>query len=35
MPFQIGGDAAGYRQGVKLSVAPEPVELVHFHGAMH
>ncbi|WP_309889105.1 diacylglycerol kinase family protein [Archangium sp.] len=35
MPFQLGGDAAGYRQDVKLSVAPEPVELVDFHGSMH
>jgi diacylglycerol kinase family enzyme len=35
MPFQIGGDAAGYREEVKLSVAPEAVELLNFHGAMH
>lgn len=35
MPFQVGGDAAGYREEVKLSVAPEPVELLDFHGAMH
>ncbi|HEX8434083.1 diacylglycerol/lipid kinase family protein [Archangium sp.] len=35
MPFQIGGDAAGYREEVKLSVAPESVELLNFHGAMH
>jgi diacylglycerol kinase family enzyme len=36
MPFQVGGDAAGYRQEVKLSVAPESVELLDFHhGTVH
>jgi diacylglycerol kinase family enzyme len=35
MPFQVGGDAAGYREEVKLSVAPESVELVDFHGAVN
>ncbi len=35
MPFQVGGDAAGYREEVKLSVAPEPVELLDFHGAVN
>ncbi|ATB32552.1 diacylglycerol/lipid kinase family protein [Melittangium boletus] len=30
MPFQVGGDAAGYREEVTLSVAPEPVELLDF-----
>ncbi|QRN93669.1 hypothetical protein JRI60_31395 [Archangium violaceum] len=35
MPFQVGGDAAGYREEVKLSVAPDPVELLDFHGAVH
>jgi len=33
MPLQIGGDAAGYRDEVKLSVAPESVELLDFHAA--
>jgi diacylglycerol kinase family enzyme len=33
MPLQIGGDAAGYRDEVKLSVAPESVELLNFHGS--
>jgi hypothetical protein len=35
MPFQVGGDAAGYREEVKLSVAPEAVELLDFHGAVN
>ncbi|MBL0692928.1 diacylglycerol kinase family protein [Comamonas sp. JC664] len=35
MPFQVGGDAAGYREQVSLSVAPESVELVDFTGAMN
>jgi diacylglycerol kinase family enzyme len=35
MPLQIGGDAAGYRDEVKLSVAPETVELLDFHGAVN
>jgi diacylglycerol kinase family enzyme len=35
MPFQVGGDAAGYREEVKLSMAPESVELLDFHGAVH
>lgn len=35
MPFQMGGDAAGYREEVKLSVAPEAVELLDFHGAVN
>jgi diacylglycerol kinase family enzyme len=35
MPFQIGGDAAGYRESVTLSVAPEAVELLDFHGAVN
>ena len=32
MPFQVGGDAAGYRQEVKLGMAPESVELMDFEG---
>lgn len=35
MPFQVGGDAAGYRETVKLSVAPETVELVDFQGTVN
>lgn len=35
MPLQIGGDAAGYRDEVKLSVAPETVELLDFHAAVN
>jgi diacylglycerol kinase family enzyme len=35
MPLQIGGDAAGYRSEVKLSVAPESVELLDFHGSVN
>lgn len=35
MPFQVGGDAAGYREEVKLAVAPESVDLVDFHGAVN
>lgn len=35
MPFQIGGDAAGYREEVHLSVAPESIELLDFHGAVN
>ncbi len=35
MPFQVGGDAAGYREEVTLAMAPEPVELLDFHGAKH
>ncbi|MDY7230784.1 diacylglycerol/lipid kinase family protein [Hyalangium rubrum] len=35
MPFQVGGDAAGYREEVKLSVAPETVELVDFQGSVN
>ncbi|KFE66727.1 diacylglycerol/lipid kinase family protein [Hyalangium minutum] len=35
MPLQIGGDAAGYRDELKLSVAPESVELLDFHAAVN
>jgi diacylglycerol kinase family enzyme len=35
MPFQVGGDAAGYRDAVTFSMARESVELVDFHGALH
>lgn len=35
MPLQIGGDAAGYRDELKLSVAPETVELLDFHASVN
>jgi diacylglycerol kinase family enzyme len=35
MPMQIAGDAAGYRDEMKLAVATEPVELVDFTGMVH
>jgi diacylglycerol kinase family enzyme len=35
MPLQIGGDAAGYRDEVQLSVAPETVDLLDFNGAVN
>ena len=34
MPFQVGGDAVGYRTEVKLSMASESVELLDFNGAV-
>jgi hypothetical protein len=30
MPFQIGGDAEGYREEVSLGVDPRSVELLDF-----
>lgn len=35
MPFQIGGDAEGYRSELRIQVAEEPVQLVDFTGAVH
>ncbi|MFL5318135.1 MAG: diacylglycerol/lipid kinase family protein [Myxococcaceae bacterium] len=35
MAFQIGGDAEGYREQVRLQVASEPIELVDFTGAVN
>lgn len=35
MPFQIAGDAAGYRSEVHFEVAPEPIHVVDFKGAVH
>jgi diacylglycerol kinase family enzyme len=35
MPFQIAGDAEGYRSEVHFDVAPEPIELVDFSSVMH
>lgn len=34
MPFQMGGDAEGYHQELRLRVGREPVELVDFSGAV-
>lgn len=35
MPFQIAGDAEGYRSEVHFDVAAEPIELVDFTAALH
>jgi diacylglycerol kinase family enzyme len=35
MPFQVSGDAEGYRDEVHFQIAPEPIELVDFTGAVH
>ncbi|MEN9799447.1 MAG: hypothetical protein RL653_3143 [Pseudomonadota bacterium] len=35
MPFQLGGDAQGYREELRMSVSSQPVELVDFTGALH
>jgi diacylglycerol kinase family enzyme len=35
MPFQIGGDAEGYRDEVSMRVADEPVELLDYTGSVH
>lgn len=35
MPFQIAGDAEGYRDEVHFQVSPEPVDVVDFTGALH
>lgn len=35
MPFQIAGDAAGYRSQVHFAVAPEPIHVVDFKGLVH
>ncbi|MBX7116280.1 MAG: hypothetical protein K1X64_18285 [Myxococcaceae bacterium] len=35
MPLQISGDAAGYRDSLRLSVASDPVELVDFTNTVH
>lgn len=35
MPFQISGDAEGYREEVHFQIAPEPIEVVDFTGAVH
>ncbi len=35
MPFQIAGDAAGYREKLSLSVSDEQLEMVDFTGAVN
>lgn len=35
MPFQVGGDASGYRDQVHFAMAPESVELADFTGSIH
>jgi len=35
MPFQISGDAEGYRNEVHFQLAPEPIDVVDFTGALH
>lgn len=35
MPFQIAGDAEGYREEVRFQISPEAVDLVDFTGALH
>lgn len=35
MPFQVGGDAAGYRDQVRYQMAPEQLELLDFHAVMN
>lgn len=35
MPFQVAGDAAGYRSEVRFQVAAEPIQLVDFTADVH
>jgi diacylglycerol kinase family enzyme len=35
MPFQVAGDAEGYRDEIHFKVAAEPIELVDFTGAVN
>ena len=35
MPFQISGDAEGYRDNVRLQMAPEAIEVVDFTSAIN
>lgn len=35
MPFQVSGDAEGYRDEVRFQVAPDTIDLVDFTGAVH
>lgn len=35
MPFQVAGDAEGYREEIHFQMSPEPIEVVDFAGALH
>ena len=35
MPFQIAGDAEGYREEVRFTVAPDPIEVIDFAGSLN
>jgi diacylglycerol kinase family enzyme len=35
MPFQVGGDAEGYRDQISMRVGAEPVQLVDFRGSVN
>ncbi len=35
MPLQVGGDAEGYKDSLRLQMAKEQVELVDFNGSVH
>lgn len=35
MPFQIAGDAEGYRNEVRFQMAPEPIDVVDFTGTVN
>jgi len=35
MPFQLGGDAQGYRDSLRMAVSAQPVELLDFTGAVN
>ena len=35
MPFHVSGDAEGYRQELRLQVAPEPIDIVDFGRALN
>ena len=35
MAFQVAGDAEGYRDDVRFTVAPEPIDVVDFTGAVN
>jgi diacylglycerol kinase family enzyme len=35
MPFQVGGDAAGYRSEIRYQMAPEQLELLDFHAVVN
>ncbi len=35
MAFQVAGDAEGYREDIRFTVSPEPIEVVDFTGAVN